>query len=231
MASNRAATGAGLAVLSVLLVALRLRKRAWAAALAVLLAAAWAFPAGASIQYLTDEDMVQLSDSIVTGTVASVNSSWVQRGRFRGIVTDVELTVQDSAKGRLNKSASIFLHMPGGRVGSVVTRASEMPEFQVGDEVLLYLQYKESVGYVVVAGKRGKYEIVTDGGSGVKYIAASSPEAQASLAESAQAVSKAAPKDGAGARADAAGDAGNLRVRCDDYLTYLRGIARAQEKQ
>ena len=205
----------------------RRRRRAVVVAalgLAVCLAAP---QAGALIAYLTDEEMVAMSDDVVTGEVTSVTSQVVQQGYLKRIMTDVTVAVTDTVKGGQNKSSTLYLRVPGGRLGSAVTTATDMPRFKVGEEVLLYLEYKQGFGHVVLAGERGKFGITTDTETGAKQVVAGTPAAKAGLAASAEAVKQ----GGQRAEAKTAGRIQRNRIPLQAYKDYLRGIVKAQKKK
>ena len=205
----------------------RWRRRA-VVVVAVLMAVCLAAPqAGALIAYLTDEEMVAMSDDIVTGEVTSVTAQVVQQGYLKRIMTDVTVAVTDTVKGGQNKSSTLYLRVPGGRLGPVVTKATDMPQFKVGDEVLLYVEYKEGFGHVVVAGERGKFDITTDTETGAKHVAAGTTAAKAALAESATGI-KHDRKQG-GAEDD--DQVQKNRIPLEAYKEYLRGIVKAQKKK
>jgi len=202
---------------------LRRRKRAlWFISLLLVALGLAVEPAWALIQNLSDADMVRLSDNVVTGTVQSVTSQWIERHGQQGIVTDVAVIVDDAVKGRLNKSGSIYVRVPGGQVGSAVTIATDMPLFKEGEEVVLFLQDNTAGGFTVVAGRRGKFEVTTDTETGKKYITGSTPDAKAAL--SATAAKK------ANANGKPQSNPNEARVPLEDYKAYLRELLRQQQK-
>ena len=194
----------------------RYRKRAATLAVLLLLAGLVCTPAQARILDLDDEEMVVLSDDIVTATVDSTTSIWVTAGGRSRIMTDVVLTVTDTVKGTLNVDSTLHLRVPGGRVGGVVTNASDMPQFAADQSVLLYLEYRQGYGHLVVAGGRGKLEVV-QGAKNTQYVRGSSILAQSALAKSAATIEDAKTQDG--------------RVSLDDYKAYLREIVKRQDKK
>jgi hypothetical protein len=194
---------------------------------------------------LSDEDMVRMSDEIVTGTVQTVESRWVERDGHRGIVTDIAVLLDDTMKGGVNKSSVIYMTVVGGRVGNTLTVASEMPSFKVGERVLLYLTQKNDGSYVVVAGARGKFEVYTDTSkaAGSKYLVGSSDLAKVALAATvakragtAKAAESSSGASGASSGAVPAGGTAALqqldeiKIPLDDYKDYIRGIVKSQKK-
>jgi hypothetical protein len=202
----------------------RRRYRTLAAAMLLAGLCLMAMPASAWIPYLTDDDMIQRADVVVTGTVQTVSSRWIEYGGRKGIMTDITISVNDTAKGRLNKSGTtISFQQVGGRIGSIVSRSPDLPQFTEGEEVVLYLKNVENFGYRIVAGNRGTLEVSTDTATGQKSVKASSLEAQKALSESAAAMKKAGS-----APQEAAGDA---KIPLKDYLNYLREIVKKQQNQ
>jgi len=177
-------------------------------------------PAGASILNLSDEDMVERSDDIIRGVVESVSCQRTTLGGYKGIVTDIEITITGKIKGDLNVDATIYLSLIGGRSGDIATRATETPDFKQGQEVLLYLTYKEGFGYVVIAGKRGKYEVVTEEKTGKKYVTASTIEAKTALMGGNVAANKKNNKN-----------VEQGKIPLQDFEDYLRDIVKKQAKR
>ncbi|HNR32630.1 MAG TPA: hypothetical protein PKI11_17200 [Candidatus Hydrogenedentes bacterium] len=198
----------------------RRARAAVAAGLLLILFAFGAVPAQASVGIpATTEDLVSYADAIVVGHVSSVESRWVQSARGKRIVTDIAVEVADTAKGRLNKGATLSFTVPGGQIGVVVTYASGLAKFAVGEEVLLYLAEAPSLGYVVVGGSRGKTPIGTEEKTGEKYVYAASDLQAVNLKRDAEALNRGKQQDA------------SPRIPLDAYLDYLRGVAWAQEAE
>jgi hypothetical protein len=202
---------------------LRRRKRAlWFISLLLVALGLAVAPAFALLRNLSDADMVRLSDNVIAGTVQSVTSEWIERHGQQGIVTDVAVTVDEAVKGRLNKSGSIYVRVPGGQVGSAVTIATDMPHFKEGEEVVLFLQDNTAGGFTVVAGCRGKFDVTKDIQTGKKYITGSTPAAKAALG------APAAEKATANGKPQSNPD--EARVPLEEYKAYLRELVRQQQK-
>lgn len=120
---------------------------------------------------MSTAELVAASDEIVSGTVISAESRWEQgNGRAR-ILTDVTLEVGASAKGEVNKGSTLTFTLLGGRVGPIVTRVSEIPEFAEGEQVLLYLQERgDAFAYNVVGGLQGKLRVSADKDTGKQSV-------------------------------------------------------------
>jgi hypothetical protein len=198
-------------------------KKAFVAAAILLAVCLAALPAAASVLNLSDDDMVQVSDAIITGTVTSANSQWGESAGYKGIVTDVAIEITDSAKGGLNIGSTVNLRVRGGQVGNIATIATESPEFKKDQEVLLYLEYRQDFGYLVVAGRRGKFDVTTDTATGKKLLVGSSPEAKAALAGS-----PAVKHRSASFKSQLLDDV-DTRVPLGDFMRHLREIVKRQK--
>ena len=202
----------------------RLRLRRLTAALFVVVALGLAvMPAQALLKYMSTGEMVKASQDIITGRVTSVESHFMDDSNR--IVTDVAIEIDQIAKGTLNKKSTLHLTVPGGRVGSIVSVAPELPTFKQEEEVLLFLDYTTTFGHVVTSGKRGKYIIETNEKTGKKYVAAGNIAAQLGLDE--KPASPDTADDGSVDDTDAVAPDG--QVALDDYLDLLRKTAAEQK--
>jgi len=145
------------------------RRRTGATSLLILLLVLGAVaPAQASVLYMSDNAMANVADVIVDGVVTSAEPR--QAGPGRPISTHVTLELMDSIKGRLNKSSSINLVVPGGRIGNQVTVATEGAQFTQGERVLLYLEYDQDTGYQIIGGHQGKLSVLRSAKDGELYV-------------------------------------------------------------
>ena len=166
--------------------------------------------------------MVEHSDLIIEGVIDDIDSHWSRDGRR--VVTDIAVEVNDTFKGRANKSQIINLRLPGGRVGKLVTWAYGLPHLKEQEEVILYLRYDDRLGYLIVGGNRGKLQVWGGKDSGEKYVRGTSVEAQAALRED-------APKVKAKPEAADKGTVADNRISLKSYKRYLRNIVKAQKKR
>lgn len=171
----------------------------------------WSVEQGeARLLYMTDEDLADAATAIVTGTVSSSQSRIRDTGL--SIVTDTVVRVGSSLKGQINKQSDIVLTYPGGRVGGHRTYSSELARFEEGEEVVLYLQFVEGSGYLIVGGFQGKVTVNTKAGTGTKYLKRSTPLALAATENSSKSRS----------------DLSEGEVAFDDYWAELRRVVREQ---
>lgn len=216
------------ALLLILGIAAALRRRRARAVAALLFAAALLLSpqTGASIAYVTTPEMVAGADEIITGTITATQSRWAAGGR---IYTDVTLQIADTVKGSLNKTSTVSFSVIGGRIGGIVMKTNEIPSFQKGEEVLLYMRQAAPSRLVLYGGIRGKF--IVQRSSGKAYVLGAGPESNVALEEDAKTMTDAGASSDA-ASEDAAADAPEEpKVALDDYLDYLRNIVREQQQQ
>ena len=211
----------------VVVVLWRRRRRVAVAGMLVGLMLLLGIPAQALIAQVSDLEMDSLSDDVVVGKVTAVETVEQQVPGLKYLVTNVTIETTDTIKAAVNKNSTLALRIPGGRKGAIVTSSPDYPQFQVGQDVILYVKFNSRTStYSVVGGNRGAYRVYTDSG-GKQYVLASSVEAAAALKSAAEAVSA---KTGA----DQPGDgrqAESVKVPLDTYKNYLRDIANQQKKK
>ena len=79
--------------------------------------------------------LVDRATCIVEGRVTAVTSHWTDDRS--GIFTEVEVAVTDSLLGSTNRLTFVY---PGGEVGGVGQRVSDMPEVTAGQQILVFLR-------------------------------------------------------------------------------------------
>ena len=83
------------------------------------------------------DDLTQGSDAIVIGTVVEKTSGW--NSTHNMICTSVTISVEESLKGNIAAGTKAVITVPGGKVGEVTQRISDMPGFIVGERTLVFL--------------------------------------------------------------------------------------------
>ena len=109
------------------------------------------------------EQMIDDSELIVQGTVLRSWSDWDRARQF--IWTHYELQVSDTMKGLPN--VKLVVSEPGGIIGETAMQIAGAPRYQVGDEVVLFLN-RTPIGYLRSCGwGQGKFGVIgRDGGTG-----------------------------------------------------------------
>lgn len=110
-----------------------------------------AFTAVASMEPTTLGELVRSADSVVRASVRSLESYWEDGA----IWTDVSVSEVSYIVGSGPEEKT--LRVPGGIVGGVVASVSHVPEFSLGEEVVLFL----TEGFMPLVGwTQGKFTIV-----------------------------------------------------------------------
>jgi hypothetical protein len=60
------------------------------------------------------------------------------------------------------KASSLFLNQPGGSAGGITQTVPGLPQFFVGEDVILFLTEIDGGYFSTVGGKQGKFVIKTD---------------------------------------------------------------------
>ena len=106
------------------------------------------------------ETLVQESDRIVRGKVISLAyRAGTNEYGDELIYTDVSIRVAEALKG---DRSDLLLTVEGGTLNRLSLVLSDSPEFQVGEEVLVFAK-KELLTYVPFAHLQSKYTISKDG--------------------------------------------------------------------
>ena len=113
---------------------------------------------GAMIAYSTEE-LTNQSESIIIGTVLEMNSYWNEDKTL--IFTDTLIQVQEFIKGSFAENPITVRHI-GGTIGDLVLKVSDTPNFQLNDEVILFLNNDpESENIKILQARtQGKYSIL-----------------------------------------------------------------------
>lgn len=104
-----------------------------------------------SVEELTNE-----ATTIIRGTVLDLRSHWNKERTH--IVTDVTISAQEYIKGY--EGGEIIIQVPGGTVGELGEWVEDVPTFEKGQEVILFLgdnEYFRAVGW-----HQGKFTVEKD---------------------------------------------------------------------
>jgi hypothetical protein len=106
----------------------------------------------ADVEELTLEQLVTRADRIVRGSVVGLESQWDEDHAL--IYTSVTVSVRDCLRGE-RPSEEVTIKVPGGVVGELGLTVSHAPTFMMDEDVILFLQGQEIVGW-----SHGKLTIV-----------------------------------------------------------------------
>jgi len=110
----------------------------------------------ATVLKLDFDQLVKESDAALIATVVRIEPFQDGSRIFSRIYFDVE----ETWKGDTIKSFEIV--QPGGRLGSIVTRVPGMPEFEVGDRQILFLESSRDGQWVVLGLEQGRFLLEGD---------------------------------------------------------------------
>jgi hypothetical protein len=113
--------------------------------------------------------LVNDSDLIFQGKVKTVDSEW--DGQRTTIWTYVTFQIDEIIKGNWSES-EITLKLPGGAIKKedIRLQASGVPQFQEGEEVLIFCDTENRTGSPIIGWSQGRFRIRFDGQSGKKVI-------------------------------------------------------------
>jgi hypothetical protein len=111
-------------------------------------------------------ELVTIAPVIVHGRVVDVRSDWVD-GR-RSVETFVTVEAEEYLKGDLGERLTI--KVPGGQLGRYRTVFIGAPEFQDGDEVVLFLTGSAPSYPYIIGLSQGAFRVVTDARSGRRMV-------------------------------------------------------------
>lgn len=111
-------------------------------------------------------EIVSGSQIIVHGRVIDVQSEWVDgRRRIESLVT-----IQPSAFYRGTPTSSVTFRVPGGQVGRYRSVTVGAPEFQTGDEAVLFLRGRGPAVPSVFGLNQGVFRVRVDTRSGNREV-------------------------------------------------------------
>ena len=86
--------------------------------------------------------LTQAADVIILGDVEDVRCEWSLNKEI--ILTVTTLKIKEVWKGQVRNSR-VFIQTPGGTIGDLTLRVSDVPVFQKGEDVLVFLKTIENV--------------------------------------------------------------------------------------
>ena len=117
----------------------------------------------------TFAELVAEADCVVRGTVTAVEVRSVATPRGPAVRTFVTLAVEECAKGTAPQQLTLTL--AGGKLGPKSTAIAGMPQFQVGDREILFVQGNGRQYCPLVALYHGRYRVLADAATGRDYVA------------------------------------------------------------
>jgi hypothetical protein len=103
-------------------------------------------------------ELVTISSTIVHGRVVDVRSDWVDGRR----AIDTFLTVEADEYFKGGPGETVVVRVPGGQLGRYRTIFVGAPDFQRGDEVVLFLRGNPAQGAFIVGLSQGAFRVARD---------------------------------------------------------------------
>lgn len=145
-----------------------------AIALAILAAAIAVRTAPAGATVVVGQDLADISrqaDAVFVGKVATIESRWRDEAA-KSIETVVTFTVVETIYGP--RTDAVTLRFGGGEVGGLRQVIAGMPQFRVGEEVLLFVTDEPSIS-PIVGFHQGCFRVEEYGGERVVLDAEGAP--------------------------------------------------------
>lgn len=117
----------------------------------------------------TFPELVAEADCIVRGTVMAIAVRSVDTPRGPVPRTFVTLNVEECLKGSAPREFTLTL--AGGTLGGKSTMIAGMPQFQIGDREILFVQGNGRLFCPLVGFFHGRYRVLTDATTGRDYVA------------------------------------------------------------
>ena len=102
------------------------------------------------------EQLVENSSDVIRGRVISQISLWNETHTM--IYTDVTIEITETLLGSVAKGATISVYIPGGVVNDTGLRVEHAPEFEDGEDVILFLTELDNL-YSVTSWEMGKFRV------------------------------------------------------------------------
>jgi hypothetical protein len=130
----------------------------------------------ATLQILSLDEMTAVSSAIVQGRILASRSDWTE-GKGSLIVTYYTVQADSYLKGNLGRTFE--LTEPGGNVGNLVASVPGSPSFQVGEQVVLFVQTNGARNFHQAIGfEQGVFRLRRDSVSGALTVNHSQPLAK-----------------------------------------------------
>ena len=108
----------------------------------------------------TFEEMAERADLVFVGKVAGSAAQWWGAGTNQAIFTEVDFHTEEVLKG--SAAASVRLRFLGGTVNGVTLEVVGVPQFKVGDRVLLFVEGNGVQFCPLVGVYHGKFGVRND---------------------------------------------------------------------
>lgn len=115
----------------------------------------------------SDEQLILTSRVVLTGEVQAIQAQW--DAKRRNIYTYVTVKVSEVLKGQIQND-TIVIKQDGGIVGEDEIRIDGAPRYEIGRQVLLFLDTQPDGALTVKYLFQGKYDIIDDNQTGLRMV-------------------------------------------------------------
>jgi len=112
---------------------------------------------GTTLKPISTDDQIRDAAMIFRGRVQSIDVAWKSRGQGKIIASTVQFTPLAVYKGDV--PSVVKLEFPGGKIGDVEMKVAGIPEFQVGQEYVLFVSGDQSRACPVVGWSEGSLKV------------------------------------------------------------------------
>ena len=137
------------------------------------------------------DELVQLADTVIVGTVQDVHSEFADNGLSQNILSFVTFDELQEIKGRV-PTQQYTLQVPGGVVGRVAQDYPGIPLFQAGQRYVMFIRGNHRDFFPVVGITQGVYRVLTNG-QGRKVVVRDDVANRAGLNRALSTVTRTAP--------------------------------------
>lgn len=102
------------------------------------------------------EQLVENSSDVIRGRVISQISQWDETHVV--IYTELTIKITEVVLGSVAKGATISVYVPGGIVNDTGLKVEHAPEFEDGEDVILFLTELDNL-YSVTSWEMGKFTV------------------------------------------------------------------------
>ncbi len=112
---------------------------------------------------LSTEELTLSSDNVIVGKVENTIAQWSEDGKT--IITRATIQINNVIRGNINIT-KIIVEYPGGEIGDIGLKVSDVSSLITGEEVLLFLKrinIKDNTVFRITGNAQGHYTIDKNG--------------------------------------------------------------------
>ncbi len=114
------------------------------------------------------DQLVARADTVFRGQVTTKNSLWIGAGEMRHIATQVTFRVAETYKGEVKVEQT--LEFAGGTVGDATVQIPGVPQFEVGEDAVLFVVGNGKQFCPLVGIHQGRFHVRKDATTNTERI-------------------------------------------------------------